>query len=101
MPNVEIIGPDTGDTSMGTLLLVDGVEVEYVREIVLTIAVDALATVRTEVLASGKLQFRGRADLHVTVVAEPGHEIIHTVDADGTDHYRSAPLSSLESHVEG
>ncbi len=104
MPKVEIIGPDVqtdAAPSQGTQLFVDGVKVEHVRNIDVHLALHEMITIKTEVFASGKFVFSGRADLHVTVVAMPGYDVLHTIDADGTEHYRSAPLSSLEAHVEG
>ncbi len=96
MPRIEIIGPDVqtdAAPSQGTQLFVDGVEVEHVRNIDVHLALDEMITIKTEVFASGKFIFIGRADLHVTIVAMPGYVVIHEVDADGFQHYRSEPCS--------
>ncbi len=99
MPKIEIIGPDMTEgiaTTWGTRLLVDGQEIDEVREITVSIPLDGLLTVRTEVNVSGAFHFESGADLHVTVVTHPGFVVIAEPMPDGTTRYRAelvAPLS--------
>ncbi len=93
MPRIEIIGPDPagerGMSAWGTRLLVDGREIDEVRSLVIRANLDAALTVEAEMFITEHFQFEGAADLHVTVVTEPGFVVVKEAAADGTTRYRA------------
>jgi hypothetical protein len=94
MPKIEILPPDGQDASgphtpYGTVVKVDGREIDDVCSVQIDMSVDNAVTARLGVLVTASFHFTGAVDLHVTACVPPGYRLIEEENADGTTSYRA------------
>lgn len=91
MPQIEIITQTVAEgepfSTHGTVLKVDGREIDEVTDIGISLALGDVVRVNVSVLATERLHFESGASLHVDVVVSHGYRVLAEPLPDGRFSY--------------